>query len=119
MCQKLLCLCICFCLFQSCDKEQLSPLSELENNLPTTFEVSINATECINGGTLLSARMPNPELYNYLWEVNGKHGGHHSQTKGCQCIKEATVRVMRLADGLSVNNAIQLTSSCASSEVSL
>ena len=71
---------------------------------------------CINGGTLLSVTMPNPELYGYLWEVNEQHGGHHNETVGCQCIKKATVQVTRLADGLSIIESTELTSSCSLSE---
>jgi len=61
--------------------------------------------------------MPNPELYDYRWEVNEQHGDHHNETVGCQCIKEATVQVTRLADGLSVIESIELTSSCSLVEV--
>ena len=118
MSQKLLCICICLCLFQSCDKEALLPIAELENELPTTFEVSIDVSHCFNGGSLLSISMPNPELYGYLWEVNGHHGGHHNETIGCQCVENATVRVTRLADGLKVDKSIELTASCSASESS-
>lgn len=118
MSQKLMYLGICFCLFQSCDKAPLLSLPELENELPATFEVSIDVAQCINGGSLLSVSMPNPELYGYLWEVNGKAGGHHNETLGCQCVENATVRVTRLADGLRVIKSIELTASCSSDESS-
>lgn len=118
MSQKLMYLCICFCLFQACDKAPLLSLAELENELPTTFEVSIGVTHCINGGSLLSVEMPNPELYGYLWDVNGYHGGHHNETLNCQCVETATVRVTRLADGLRVSKSIELTNSCSSKESS-
>lgn len=112
-------LCICFCLFQSCDKAPLLSLTELENELPATFEVSIDVAHCINGGSLLFVAMPNPELYGYLWEVNGKDGGYHNETLGCQCVENATIQVMRLADGLRVNKSIELTASCSSNQSSL
>ncbi len=111
-------LCICFCLFQSCDKAPLLSLPELENELPTTFEVSIDVVHCVNGGNLLSVEMPNPELYGYLWEVNEQASGHHTETSGCQCVENATVRVTRLADGLRVSKFIELTASCSSDESS-
>ena len=110
MSQKLLYLCLCCCLFQACQKEALT--------LPTTFEVSIDVTHCINGGSLLSVSMPNPELYGYLWEVNDHHGGHDNQTLGCQCVETATVRVTRLVDGVRVDKSIELTNSCSSKESS-
>ena len=111
-------LCICFCLFQSCDKAPLISLAELEDELPATFEVSIDVAQCINGGNFLSVAMPNPELYDYLWEVNDHHGGNDNQTLGCQCVETATVRVTRLADGLRVSKSIELTNSCSSKESS-
>jgi len=112
--KKLLYLCTCLCLFQSCDKENLSPLAELEQELTATFEVSIAVTDCFNEGSLLSVTIPNPELYGYLWEVNGQHGGHHNETAGCQCIEKATVQVMRLSDGLRVEKSIELNTNCSS-----
>ncbi len=118
MSQKLLSLCICFCLFLSCDKAPLLSPAELDNEQPTTFEVSIDVAQCFNGGSQLFVSMPNPELYGYLWEVNGKAGGHHNQTSGCQCVENATVRVTRLADGLRVNKSIELIASCLSDESS-
>ena len=111
-------LCISFCLFQSCDKAPLLSLAELENELPATFEVSIDVAQCFNGGSLLAVTMPNPELYGYLWEVNGEHGGHHNETFGCECVENATIRVTRLADGLRVDKSIELTDSCSSIESS-
>lgn len=118
MSQRLLYICICFCLFQSCDKAPLLSLAELENELPATFEVSIDVVQCIDGGNLLSVAMSNPELYGYLWEVNGNHGGHHNETFGCQCVENATIQVTRLADGLRVDKSIELRASCSSIESS-
>lgn len=100
---------ICFCLFTSCEKDALIPISET-----STFDVSILVAHCADGGTILSVQMPNPEEYAYMWEINGNPGGHDTQTDGCQCILTASTIVTRLSDSQRVKQTISISDSCGS-----
>lgn len=100
----------CLSLFIACDKDNLVPICE------KPFDIIIEQTACFNGGVLLSVNLPNPEEYEYLWEVNGVEGSHGQQTHGCQCIIHAKIQVTRLSDGNSSIKELQDVSGCPSNK---
>lgn len=69
--------------------------------LACEFDVEIVVSTCFSGGTSLEAVTDSSEEYGFLWAIDGGHGGH-ARNVTCVCGDEATVRVTRLADGLSI-----------------
>ena len=60
------------------------------------------------GGVQFDLHISQPELYFFLWEINGRPGGHTPQIADCHCGQEASIRVMRLSDGISVTRSLSL-----------
>jgi hypothetical protein len=82
----------------------LSPLPE-EGAVQIRFDIQV--ADCYAGGQSLEVVIDSPDLYGFLWEVDGSHGGHASSIE-CACGATARVRVMSLADGESVYRSVEL-----------
>lgn len=96
----------CFLALSACTKDHSSIFPE------EPFTIKVERITCFNGGTSLWVNMPNPEQYEYRWEVNGAEGGRAYQTQRCRCITQAKVKVTRISDNLSRTKEFLNVSGC-------
>lgn len=68
---------------------------------------NIISSPCFAGGSSYGIKINQPEKYAFLWEVDGRNGGHQMSID-CACGKYATVRIMRLSDGYQVFKTFKL-----------
>jgi hypothetical protein len=72
------------------------------------FYFDIKSVTCFGGGNSLYVAIEKSNNYSFLWEIDGKHGGHQMNL---ECIQGeyAKLRVMRLSDGLQMTRTVRLT----------
>lgn len=105
----------CLFLFIACQKEPiLTPTTppiiedEIATDRAVPFEFTIQKEQCLISKVNVFVTIKNPQLYGYLWEVNGKKEGHLQDLEGCRCGTSATVTVMRFSDGIRIKRSIDL-----------
>ena len=99
----------CLFFFNAC-KDDYSTFPE------EPFKIDIESISCFNGGISLWVNLPNPQQYEYQWEVNGQVDSHISQTQGCQCITDANIKITRISDGYSIYKEFQNIDGCLLTE---
>lgn len=104
--------------FWSCEKEPIiTPITPttppiVEKDAATDravpFEFSIQKTPCLVEKIQVSVDIENPNLYGFLWQVDGNKEGHLQKLEGCRCGTSATVTVTRFSDGSRIKKSIML-----------
>jgi hypothetical protein len=74
------------------------------------FYFDIKSETCFAGGTSLYVAIEKSNNYAFLWEIDGKHGGHQMNQE-CISGEYAKLRVMRLSDGMQLTKTIRLSGS--------
>ncbi len=80
------------------------------NKISKGFRFDIKAIPCFAGGTSLYVAIEKSNNYAFLWEIDGKHGGHQMNQE-CISGEYAKLRVMRLSDGKQLTKTIRLSGS--------
>ncbi len=107
-------------LLSACQKEPVlipttPPIVEdaIATDRVADFEFLIETNQCLTDKVNISVTIENPQLYGFLWEINGNKAGHFLALEGCHCGTSAAITVSRLSDGVRIKRAITLPSCTA------